>query len=181
MTLDELQQTIIATEPDAWNVIVCWGHTSGPSYLDDFRAAEVDGEYRLEHEAHANRAVLKADVDIAFAWGLPVDPRDPKYFSEAWTQNFPDTTTFAQHCDILYRGALVDREVLIAVDGGRYKIAVPEQDTEELQPTKHVLKEWFLGPWANALGRLVTGCEGTYDYESALKRAGIVVRPGGEA
>ena len=35
MDLDTIRQTIIESEADDWHVIVCWGDSSGPSFLQD--------------------------------------------------------------------------------------------------------------------------------------------------
>ena len=176
MRLDELRHTISDSEPDDWNVI------TGPSYLDHFVPMEVNrGQpglvYELHHAAHHTRAILTSDVDISIAWGLYLDPDNPAYFSEAWTQSFPDKKAYAQYADVFYRGSLVDRVTIVAVDGGRYKIAMPEQDLEEIENMKPKLIGYWIGPWEDAVGRLITRLDGGHSYEAGLKRAGIEYRP----
>lgn len=102
---------------------------------------------------------------------------DPAYFTEAWTQSFPDTKAYAQYADVLYRGSLVDRLALVAVDGGRYKIPMPEQEFEEIENLKRKLIGYWIGPWENAMGRLITHLDAGYNYEDGLERAGIEYRP----
>jgi len=174
MTLDELRHIIIASDADDWHVL------SGPSYLDRFMPVEVgrgdEMVYELRHGEHDSRAVFKPDVDVSIAWGLHLNPDEPAYFSE-WTQGFPDKNAYAYYADVFYRGSLVDRVPIVAVDGGRYKIAIPEQDLEEISNMQPKLIGYWLGPWKNAVGKLITNLVGGYSYEEGLKRASIEYRP----
>lgn len=181
MRLDELHAVITNSSLSDWHGIGCWGAMSGPSYLDKFAAFTSQDQHYLEHDSHGNLGIFTPNIDIRVAWGLYLDSRDPDYFTEPWTQNFSDTTAFAQHVDLLYRGSLVDRLVFVAVDGGRYKLPLPNRDTEDLGGMKTALMGYWVSPFEAQLGRIITGLEADYDVDDALRRAGIEIRESGDA
>lgn len=123
MTLQQVLQTITNSSNTDWNMISCWGADSGPSYRDRFEFYEVrDGSQDvLTVESHTNVAAFRDDVAITLAWGLEHRKSYNAPFSDRW----PDTHVSSFFVDVFYNGALIDREVLISVDGGRAYLPAP--------------------------------------------------------
>ena len=117
MRHDEIRSRVMGTDADDWHQIVCWGG-GGPSYLNSFGVwTTSDGQMGFEIESHSNLAVLREDVDLKIAWGLNTDRDGSLTFP--WQNNFADNKVTKMFIDILWRDSLVDREVVVSVDGGR--------------------------------------------------------------
>ena len=117
--LEELLRIIVESDRADWNVVSCFGM---PSFLP----WSPDGEFS-EHNA---RASYRPDVAIGLAWGITVRER----FETEWTER---AGWDAESClaDILYSGMLVDRQIVVVVDGGRTYLPLP-RDREQLTVSK---------------------------------------------
>lgn len=117
MQLAELREMIAASTVEDWNRL-------HPPF---FRAWILYGDQGFESaEAHSERAVFLNDVDIAIEWGLDRDPYDrDEHHPWASEAHFPDPAMHSFYADVLYRGQLVDRHMLVSVDGGRAYLPYP--------------------------------------------------------
>lgn len=167
MTLDDLLTTCGNSAPDDWNTITCWGGRSGPSYLDQFAASEVQGVYRLEHREHGQRSAYRPDLSINIGWGLDPDEewgRSSRELSSDYFDQFPDSNWSMNYCDFFYNGNLVAREAYAVVDGGRAILPFPDQ-------------EGFVAQWEHDWFRVLDAI-GLYisDYDSYFRRAGLSIK-----
>jgi hypothetical protein len=176
MTLDELRRVIFGSEPSDWHVIHCWGATSGPSYLDDFGEAAVNGA-RIEVRAHPERATYRPDVRIGLAWGLTVDER--REFD--WSQHFSDKRCSPVLADLLWNGSLVDRYSGASVDGGRGVLPMPLGASVETSPTDVEQIGWKVTEAEVSLWCLIDRLKGgESEFDMYLRLAGFTVVRGEE-
>ncbi len=92
MTLDEILNAVLGSDPDEWEYIADWTGDTNPE-----------------------RAVLRRDLRVSIEWGRTVT--DP--VSEQWTMRFADKHARGIYVDVLYEGDVVFRDYAISVDGGR--------------------------------------------------------------
>jgi len=134
MTLDELLHICAHSVREDWEVIHC-GHF-GPSYLDQFSEMHGGDEaVWLEHKHHAARAVYGPDIAIGLAWGLELNTN----YTEDFHTGFDNPSASSSILDFLYHGALVHREVAVAVDGGKCYLPQPELTTREGRVTGYTV------------------------------------------
>lgn len=183
MDLHTIRQKIIDTTPGDWNKITGWGYGAGPIYHYGFYT-ECD-EHGLETEAkgHANVAVLLEDVDISIAWGLDPDEwssggghRDFDFSN--FLPTFLDKSTSRMYADVFYRGSLVDRQLFVVADGGRYYVPIPRTEypnkagctAEELRDPVHHYTRWDIG-----FARIVHSFEHGESFDNLLAKIDYVL------
>lgn len=96
MTLDELLNTVRNSAPDDWESIE--RHPIGQA-----------------EPGHVYHAAYRADLRVGLVWGLVAAER----FEEEWATGFSDPHAERHFVDFLYSGAVVHRESVVLVDGGR--------------------------------------------------------------
>jgi hypothetical protein len=139
VTLDEIINTVLESDPADWESIADW-----------------------RGDANPERAVLRLDLGVALEWGRMVT--DP--VSELWTERFTDKHAVGVYVDVLYFGAVVFRDYVISVDGGRCILPHPRLDDSGV---------WTTTSRQKALARTVHGLAGgSYDFDDYMARSGIV-------
>jgi hypothetical protein len=165
MKLEEILASCAKSKPDAWKVIPCGAPGSGPSFLDEWSLA-ADGEPVLVG-SHGMRAAYRPDVSIALAWGLTAHEE----FEDTWTRTFAHGPASARFVDFFYNGALVERGLYVAVDGGRCKLPIPQRD---LAGTRR--PGLWVTRWQHDFFALLNALEGVTDFDLYLRDAGFEVR-----
>jgi hypothetical protein len=170
MNLKEFFERVVDTEVSDWNVITCWGAGSGPSYYNKFTVWNTGkGEFsNIEVDSHANIAVLKSDLSISFAWGLSHNDD----FIEEWANKFPNKRAMSSYIDFFFNGALVYRDIIVAVDGGRCYIPLPELDIDK---ESNKIKRLIVPKQKYKLIKMVNAFQSTYDYDSYFSTTGIEI------
>jgi hypothetical protein len=167
VTLEEIRQQIIDTQPEDWSELL-----DGPAFLSTIAAGSEHGEWRLFVDEHYGRAVLRSDVGISLAWGLTWR----EDFEEEWSKRFADAKASGHYADVLWHGQPVLRELYVTVDGGRYAIPLPSNEYERVQGEDYVLMPRTITKWQYTIGKLVHGLgHGGHDYDQGLSRASITV------
>jgi hypothetical protein len=172
MTLEELQQTILASSADDWRRV----DAGGPTFFDAFDQTTSwdDGVERtwLEHTFHHSRVVYSPNIQIGMAWGMPRDSGDSGFY-EDWVERFPDEHASAAWLDLLLNGQPVDRRLYVVVDGGRCKIPLPGQIFHgDLRA--HEVRRW-ISNGDYRLFKLINEIDNGVDYEGYLDRSGLDV------
>jgi hypothetical protein len=139
VTLDEILNTVLGSDPADWE------------YIADWRG-----------DANPERAVFRLDLSVSLEWGRTVT--DP--VSERWTERFADKHAVGLYVDVLYHGAVVFRDYVISVDGGRCILPHPKVGAAG---------GWTATRRQEALARAVHALAGgSYDFEDYMRRSGIV-------
>ena len=166
MTLTEILEIIVKSDPEKWNEIGCWGYGSGPSYKNQFTFYEVfNGEPNiLNAESHSNVLVYKEDLSITMAYGLTSNDD----FKEDWANQFPNPKAHSNFIDIFYNNSLVFRETYLVVDGGRCRLPIPSfgENSELVVPQQYY-------DFIKILETISSGSSATYD--SYFKRTGMKI------
>ena len=84
-----------------------------------------------------------------------------KDFKEPWANKHPDPTANSYWYDLSYNGALIERFILVSVDGARAELPLPDRNTLEAEPLIYKVAEIF-----DELNTL----------EEYMKRSGLSVR-----
>lgn len=184
MNLNTIRQKIVESTRDDWNKITCWGWGSGPTYR--YALSSERGENGIETEArsHANIAVLIDDVDISVAWGYDPDDslwsegREEKFNFSDFLPTFPDESVSRMYADVFYRGALVDRELLVVADGGRYYVPIPRTEYPNktgFTPTEYGAPEHHYTRWDLGFARVLHSFEHAGPFEELLARLNYIL------
>jgi hypothetical protein len=164
VNLDDMLALCVKSKPSHWKVIPCGGAGAGPSFLESW-VAGPDGEPSLAG-AHTMRAAYRPDISLSLAWGLVAHDA----FVESWTEVF-DSAASSHFVDFFWNGSLVERGLYVAVDGGRCKLPIPQQDLDALHPAAR-----WITRWQSQFFSLLNAFEGVPDLDEHLQRAGIQVR-----
>jgi hypothetical protein len=180
VTLEELLNTIALSDVDDWNVMTCWGADAGPSFLYDLDVwTSGDDKQGLAVREHGLRASYKRDVSIGLACGLPFMPlgngsgQDLRF---DWVRSFDEPITHGEWLDLFWNGALIDRHLVLLVDGGQAMLPNPRASLVE---SRQMTQERFadtVSARAVAIARLVHCFEHRPDdFDRYLEMAGFVV------
>lgn len=175
-----LRNKIIESTRGDWNKITCWGAGSGPSYRYSLSSEQTDNGIETEARGHANLAILIDDVDISIAWGF--DPDDyfghhsPDYDFSDFIPQLPDKSFSRIYADVFYRGSLVDRELLVVADCGRYYVPIPNTKyPHQKTPMDISQPEHHYSRWNIAFARVVHNFEHADSLDSLLQRMDYVL------
>ena len=117
MTLDEIHDLIATSSVDDWNVI------GAPLFISTSPHEGTGGRHDVER--HEVLGVYKHDVDIAVACGHPT-PSSRDDWRPKWAEVFADGSVENCYADVFYRGAHVDRDEVVLVDGRRGVLPAPD-------------------------------------------------------
>lgn len=162
MTLDEIYDLIATSSVDDWNVI------GAPLSISSARSASTDGRHDDDVvRSHDVLGVYRPDVDIAVACGHPT-PSTRHDQRPKWAEAFADRSVEHCYADVLYRGAHVDRDEVVIVDGGRGVLPAPETVVLERKG------RWVVSSRSVELARVChwLGQHAAY-FDEMLQRAGF--------
>jgi hypothetical protein len=93
-----------------------------------------------------------------------------------WARRFADEKVTASWVDVLWNGALVDRELVYNADGGRVILPASQvmYHTESPSDRTEIIGE-YVTQWEYHLARIVAGFEGQRDFEGDFERAGFTL------
>jgi hypothetical protein len=101
MRLDDVRRLVANSAPRDWHKIGCYGAGADSS----------------DRPGHRSVFVFRADVNLTMAYGAPVDDGEPWEDAELAPGPMHDVRVVL--LDVLWAGALVDRQALYLVDDGR--------------------------------------------------------------
>lgn len=159
MTLDDYLTVIAASKPGDWRATVL------PTFLFRVVPIRAAGGSTVDFEVHEHSTTLTFVRDIRFgmAWGLIGD----KNYAEPWIEKLPNKRAQGVLIDFMFNGALVYRDMLVAVDGWR---CIMPQPIDDAGPVFRVPKRRF--EIAKLVHQLV-GPETSFD--SYFKRVGMQI------
>jgi hypothetical protein len=166
---DEIRKLITGSSPDDWALI----EVTGNVYLDRLEQVSSGDRSWLEAESHVSLALYKADIGLRLAWGMT---HTTGLAFEGW--DFPDRSIDREYLDGFWRGALVTRWPVLAVDGHRCYLPSPELavfETGSASADPEVAGSTVKASRV-ALARLLQGLLGRGDreFDSYLRRTNAV-------
>ena len=151
MDLFALRKLIAESWDEHWHTLPI-----GPYFHDGFGEVDSSEGHYLEHRAHYYRAVLMSDVDVSLEFGMSLDgDRDRTIEGFGWGLTFPDPAVRREFIDIFYRGALVDRMLVLDVDGGRATLPIACK----------ISGDWAVYGWEHDIVALVDRLNGNGEFE----------------
>lgn len=169
-SLNEIRRLIIDSDRERdWHNVI-----TGPYFTD---APDIDDD---TFRQHSELIVFKADVDLTIQYGLEWGhlARDLKRADRIWDgAHFPDESAKAFYADVFWRGTLVDRVQLVAVDGFRATLPLGTRRSatpvDELAPGDKVTWSYTATEYETALARVV---DGGREFERYFRETGLKIK-----
>jgi hypothetical protein len=173
MSFEEYFRVVTNSTRSDWNVILCWGSGSGPSYRDQLIVwTSGQSDFRnLEVKSHSLVAVYKPDLTISMAFGLESNDE----FVEPWANRFPDPNASSHYIDFFFGSNLIHRGLYVSVDGGRADLPLPRPHYSKID---HKLERVTITTKQDSFFRLFNQFEAQKDYDSYRERAGFEIEEG---
>jgi hypothetical protein len=151
MDLFALRKLITESRDEEWHTV-----KNGPYFHDGFGEVQSAEGHYLEHQTHYYRFVLMSDVDVSIEFGMSLDSDRNAVSLKGfgWDFTFPDESLRREFIDIFYRGALVDRLLVLDVDGGRSTLPI----------ARKIDGEWAVLGWEHDLVALVDSLGGNSEF-----------------
>lgn len=161
MNLHGIRELVASSSPDDWHAI------DAPVFLE---YSWLESGRRQGLDAHGVRATFKPDVHLGVACGLKADD-GPELWRPDWTSEFADRTARPCLADVFWCGALIDREMVGIVDGGRAILPVPDPFAVNIEVVAHTVTAW-----QRSLARVVHCLRHhAAEFDSYFDGAGFVV------
>ncbi len=173
MNIWDYIRVISESSKSEWLHTVCWGYGSCGCFHDDLSNETIEDQMSTIIDKHSNYATFANDVSISLAWGLG---RENKELVESWTKVFPPKSSRMYFLDFFYNNALIYRENVVSVDGGRCILPLPKQVFDKKDETKII--EFRVNSKINRILKLINSLQTTYDYDSYITKTKIVVIDG---
>ena len=182
MHLDELRSVIASSIPADWHKISCYGADTATSYLYDLdKSSGADG-WELHLDQHNQVFVYRPNVNLTMATGLPLDQ------GREWEDPELRADMRGKWLDVFWCGALVDRQLLFLVDGGRGVLPAFERelvDTGQLDmedvgktaTTSEIRVARLVHCLGNNISRFEDDRAGRGGFDFYFSRSGIIEVP----
>lgn len=174
-SLGDVRALILASTREDWNVIRSPIYERTVGRVDSSQPSG-DTDHWIEIYEHHLLAVYEPDVSIRIAHGINTNDADD--WTPDWAR-FADPQVRAAHADVFWNGALIDRHVVIEVDGGRALLPDPRDervaksgDLFDSEVYAHSVRESQV-----AFARLVHSFTDRDDFDDYFRRASFVVVP----
>ena len=157
MTLDEYLSVVAASTSEDWRA------TNMPTFMYRIIPVRGAGGGNTDFEIQEHNMMLSFTKDVRFgmAWGLVAD----KNYKEDWVAKLPNKNAEGVILDFLFNGALVFRDMLVAVDN--WRCILPQPINSEGPPFNVPERRYRLARLTHNL----VGPEA--NFESYFKRVGM--------
>ena len=109
----------------------------------------------------AEEAFLKEDPRLRIRVRWDDEGVHVKGFVEPWANKHPDPTANSYWYDLTYDGALIERFILVSVDGARAELPLPDRNTLQVEPLIYKVAQIF---------------DGLNTLEEYMRRSGLSVK-----
>ena len=118
-------------------------HMDYDELLEFIKTTDAKTDWKFVKTNWAEEAFLKEDprLRIRVRWddkGMHV-----KDFKEPWANKHPDPTANSYWYDLSYDGALIERFILVSIDGARAELPLPIRNTLEVEPLSYKVAKIF--------------------------------------
>lgn len=111
--------------------------------LQFIKETNAKTDWKSVHTNWATEAFLKEDICLRIRARLDDEGKCAESFHEKWAINYPDPNASSHWHDLLYDGALIERFVLVSVDGGRADLPLTIFKTLEVEPLVYKIAQIF--------------------------------------
>lgn len=104
-------------------------HMDSDEILDLILTTDPVNDWRGVTRAITSERFLKEDPRLRFKTKFIEDGIQNKEFVEDWANRHPDNHATSFWYELYYDGALLERYILVSIDGGRAELPLPERNT----------------------------------------------------
>jgi hypothetical protein len=119
------------------------------------------------HETIDSRSITAYRRDLNLRFEINYSDEGTQYFVEAWANRHPDPRASGYWCDLYYASTLIERFILVAVDGGRAMLPIPRCGSDLAHLDEVTSLEYKIAQIHDTLGTL----------DQYLRRSGLRVSP----
>lgn len=109
-------------------------HMSYGEILDFIKTTVAKGDWKFVKTNWAEEAFFKEDPRLRIRMRWDDDGVHNQDFKEPWANKHPDPKATSFWYDLSYDGALIERFILVSVDGARAELPLPDPNTLEVDP-----------------------------------------------
>lgn len=91
----------------------------------------------------AEEAFLKEDPRLRIRARWDDEGKHNDNFKQKWANKYPDPNAVSYWYDLSYDGALIERFILVSVDGARAELPMPEINTLKVKPLPYKIAQIF--------------------------------------
>ena len=118
-------------------------HMSYEEILDFITSSSPKQDWKWIETSRAEEAFLKEDPRLRIRVRYDEDGIHVNDFSESWATTFSNSTANGYWFDLSYDGALIERFILVSVDGGQAKLPMADKTTLEVDPLTYKVAQIF--------------------------------------
>jgi len=118
-------------------------HMNYDEILDFIASSNAKLDWKWIETNWAEEVFLKQDPRLRIRVRRDEAGIHDKDFNEPWAIALSDPTANSYWYDLSYDGALIDRFILVSVDGGKADLPVPDPDTREVDPLNYKVAQIF--------------------------------------
>jgi len=118
-------------------------HMSYEEILDFLTSSNPKPDWKWIETSRAEEAFLKEDPRLRIRVQYDEDGIQVKDFSESWATAFSNSTANCYWFDLSFDGALIERFILVSVDGGQVELPLPDPGTREVDPLTYKVAQIF--------------------------------------
>ena len=111
--------------------------------LEFIKTTDAKTDWKFVKTNWAEEAFLKEDPRLRIRVRWDDEGMHVKDFKEPWANKHPDPTANSYWYDLSYDGALIERFILVSIDGARAELPLPIRNTLEVEPLSYKVAEIF--------------------------------------
>ena len=126
--LYDIQNDLVAnSSASAWYVHHTPGAAADFRYRWSWWTSPADDEAGHQPDSHDSYAVHRTEPSLTMAWGLDAYPNERGARQYPWLpeDHYVNDTTHEYYVDFFWNGSLIDRVVVVLVDGGHAVLPLP--------------------------------------------------------
>jgi hypothetical protein len=104
---------------------------------------DASADWKLVQTGWAEEAFLKEDPRLRIRARSDDEGLHVKGFNEPWATQHADPVANSYWHDLTYDGALIERFILVSVDGARADLPLPDRNTLEVEPIAYTIAQIF--------------------------------------
>jgi hypothetical protein len=109
--------------------------TTYPGVVELIEGSDAKREWKRTETQNQSMAIYLPDINLRIETFYDDRGKHSSNFQESWATKFPDSKATSNYYDIYYGSSLLDKMVLVSVDGGRALLPLPE-NRDNLQVNK---------------------------------------------
>ena len=118
-------------------------HMDYEEILSFIKTTNAKQDWKFVKTNWAEEAFLKEDPRLRIRVRWDDERVHVKDFKEPWANKYPDPTASSYWYDLSYDGALIERFILVSVDGARAELPLPDRNTLKVETLIYKVAEVF--------------------------------------